>query len=542
MSKAKSKDQVAPKDSDVESKERAELAENGGSQVATAEGAGEDSTDAPEGSDKADENKADEKEPLHLSIEITSPSACQRHVTVTVPRDDIDRYYGTAVDELMPTAQVPGFRAGRAPRKLVESKFRKELSPQVKGQVVMDAITQVTETEKLSPISEPDFDFESVDLPDVGPLVFEYSIEVRPEFELPKWKGLKLERPVKKFSKADIDGRLERLLTGHGKLVPKDGPAESGDYVAVNLTFRHGNRKLNSAEEEVIRIRPVLSFRDGRIEEFEKVMVGVKAGETRVGQAKISADALDKTLRGQTVDAEFEVLEVKKAELPELTPSLLERLGGFQNEGELRDAIQQELEGQLRYHQSQKTRQQVTAALVEAANWELPPDLLRRQSQRELERTILELQASGFSTSEVRAHANELRQNILAVTARKLKEHFILERIAEEEKIEESDADYDAEIRRIALQSGESPRRVRARLEKRDMMDVLRNQIIERKVLDLIYEHAQFKEVAFEQAEPETEAIDQAASSENEQDAIPEARHDEGEPESAAATTPQNRD
>lgn len=469
------------------------------------------------------------KERLDLQVDIASPSACERHVTVTVAREDIERYFQDAFDEVMPEAQVPGFRAGRAPRKLVETRFRKQLAEKIKGSLVLDSIAQIGDDEELSAISEPDFDFDSIELPDEGPMIFEYKLEVRPEFNLPNWKGLELERPVKEFTREDIDQRLERSLLKHGKLIPKEGPAKWGDYVAVNLTFRDDDRLLSqSTDEEVIRIRKVLSFRDGTIEGFDELMEGAKAGDTRKGTARISADAPNVELRGKTVDAIFEVLDVKTVQLPELTPSLLERLGGYESEADLRDAVLDDLNRQLKYHQGQRARRQVTAALTEAANWELPPDLLKRQSIREMERSILELQRSGFSESEIRAHANELRQNILTSTARRLKEHFILEKIAEEEKIEEKPEDYDTEIELIAAQVGESPRRIRARLEKQDLMDVMRNQIIESKVLDLIYSHAKFVDIPFVEEAPEAEAVDQSvAGGEDRGAAIPQAKYDD---------------
>ena len=140
-----------------------------------------------------------------------------------------------------------------------------------------------------------------------------------------------------------------------------------------------------------------------------------------------------------------------------------------------------------------------------------------------MERAKLELRRNGFSDEQVQAHENLLRQNALENTARLLKEHFILERIAEEEKIEDSEADYDEEIRLIADQSGESPRRVRAQLEQRDLMDVLRNQIIERKVIDLVHSQAKFKDVPFELDGPDTEALDRAIG--GEESDIPEAKH-----------------
>ena len=105
----------------------------------------------------------------------------------------------------MPTAQVPGFRPGRAPRKLVETRFRKEIGDKVKSELLMDCLTQVNEDQKLAAISEPDLDLEAVELPAEGPLTFEFDVEVRPEFELPKWKGLAIEKPVREFSDADVE-------------------------------------------------------------------------------------------------------------------------------------------------------------------------------------------------------------------------------------------------------------------------------------------------------------------------------------------------
>ena len=84
---------------------------------------------------------------LHLDVQIESPSACQRHITVTVAREDIDRYFDDAVSEMMPTVAVPGFRVGRAPRKLIEARFRKDVADQIKGSLLLDSISQVTEDE-----------------------------------------------------------------------------------------------------------------------------------------------------------------------------------------------------------------------------------------------------------------------------------------------------------------------------------------------------------------------------------------------------------
>ena len=452
-----------------------------------------------------------EEQPLELDVQVTSPSACERHVTVTISRTDIERYLDDAFGEMMPTASVPGFRIGRAPRKVVENRFRDEVTEQVKSALLLDSLEQISKEERFTAISEPDFDLEAVEVPKEGPMTFEFTIEVRPEFDLPKWRGLKLNRPVREFTEADIDEQLEQMLSRYGQLVPHEGPASEGDYVSVRITSTVDGRQVAREDEEVIRLRPTLSFRDARLEGFSKLMEGAKAGDRRTAEVTLTKDASNVELRGKKVTLDFEVLDVKKLKLPDLTPEFLQEVGNFETEQQLREAIRMNLQRQLEYQQQRNARAQISALLTKSADWQLPPGLLERQSARELERAVMELRRSGFSEAEIRARENLLRQNSAASTATALKEHFILERIAEEEKIEVDEGDYDKEIFLIAAQSGESPRRVRAQLEKRGLMDVLRNQIIERKVLELVQSQAVFKDEPFEPQKSDTEAISVAA-------------------------------
>jgi trigger factor len=280
--------------------------------------------------------------------------------------------------------------------------------------------------------------------------------------------------------------------------------------IVANLRFLDGDTVLSAADELEILVRPSLSFADASLDGFEKLVKKAKPGTTVTATVKISDEAAVESLRGKDVTMELQVLEVKKLELPELSPELLLELGGFESADALHDAIRKQLENQLEWHRRRQVRQQVASALTASANWDLPPDLLRRQSQRELERSILELRRSGFDDDSIRRHVNELRQSVMASTARALKEHFILERIAEDQSISDTGGDYDDEIRAIAAQSGESPRRVRASLEKRGLMDVLRNQIIERKTLDVVTENAKFTDMPFEFPRPDTDAVDHA--------------------------------
>ncbi len=468
---------------------------------------------------------ADEKPKLTLEVKIDKPSACERHVTVGVSREDVDRYLKEQFDEVAPKAELPGFRAGRAPRKLVEKSFRSQVTEQVKGKLLMDSLAQISDDHEFSAISEPNFDFDKVEIPEAGPLTFEFDIEVRPEFDMPQWKGLKIERPVREYTDADVEEHLKRLLGRYGTRVTQEGPVAEGEgqFVRANITFKNGEEVVSVLNDEEIEVRKVLSFSDGRIEDFASLVIGKSAGDKVTGKVKITDDSTNEALRGKDVDAEIEVLEVRAVKLPDLDEGFLDRIGGFESESDLRVEVKKELERQLQYQQDQGVRKQITALLTIAANWDLPPALLRRQAGRELERSVLELQRNGFDNNTIQAYANDLRQNTLSSTATSLKEHFILERIAEEEKVDAEPGDYDAEIALIADQMNESARRVRARLEKRGQIDTLRNQIVERKVIGLIKDNASFADVPY--VAPKNEVTGVAFSVGGSSADIAEAKH-----------------
>jgi trigger factor len=127
--------------------------------------------------------------------------------------------------------------------------------------------------------------------------------------------------------------------------------------------------------------------------------------------------------------------------------------------------------------------------------WDLPQDLLQRQARSALNRRVMEMQSAGIADEEIRGRLRILQQDVLQSTAKSLKEHFVLQKIAENEKLEIDQDDIDDEIDRIAMQNDEAPRRVRARLEKEDMMEALATEIVERKALDLILDSAEYEDV-----------------------------------------------
>lgn len=512
-------------------------------------------TEVPPNTDAAPEPDAatavldpDAPEKLRQGVEIRDAGPCKKHIKVTVYREQIDERFDEKYSELTLSEQpqVRGFRPGKVPRKIIEQRYHKQVAEEVKTQVLMASLEQLAEDESISPLSPPDLNPNALSIPKEGPFIYEFDIEVRPEFELPPYKGLKLRRPVHTYTEAEIAAEKRRLLEPHGQIAPKDADPpiiEMGDIVTSDILVKFGDRELNTLTEVRSKVDKQLALADGIAEEFGAKMVGAKPGDQRTVDITLSQELNVPALRGRTVQGIFTIKDVKTIRLPELTRDLLEESFGVSTPETFETLVQVLLDRRLEYAQRQEARSQVLALLAESANWELPQDLLRRQARTTLGRRVMEMRNSGMSEEQILGRQRQLEQDVLRSTAAALKEHFVLQKVAELEKIEIEERDIDDEIERIADRNDESPRKVRARMEKEDMMEALATDLLERKALDLILAEATFEDYELTPEQTAEQSVEvatvsaQAAPEGSEPPAPEEAPAAEGEakPEGEAA-------
>ncbi|ODU00364.1 MAG: trigger factor [Planctomycetes bacterium SCN 63-9] len=457
---------------------------------------------------------AEPKRKLEIDVQIQDVGPCKKHLKVTIPREEIEKQFEDSLGSFQRDAQVPGFRPGKAPRQLVVKRFRKQVADQVKSSLLMSSLEQIGEEHNLNPITQPQLDIEAIELPDSGPMSFDMEVEVRPEFEVPDYTGIKAERPVKEITPADVDDQLTRFLERYARIVPKlEGGAEIGDHITADLSFVRDDQVLNEVKEIQFRLQPELRFKEGRIPGVGEALKGANPGDVREAAAEIGQSAVDPSIRGETIKVRFKVNDLKLAELPEATPAFLNSLG-FENIEELREGLKSALERRNQNQQRQAIRRQVLDALLAKTPFDLPKDLVSRQEKDTIRRLVMELRQEGLSDNEIRAREAQIRANAHQATLRSLQEFFLLAKIAEAEKIAVEDSDLEDEIESIAERTGESVRRVRSRVEKEGLSDSLTVQILERKVLDRVLEKVQIEDVVVTgpDADANVETLDDSAS------------------------------
>ena len=176
------------------------------------------------------ETDSEEQAKLKCDVNITDSGPWKKKIAITIPRSEVDKRREEKYGELMKDAQVPGFRKGRAPRRLIEKRFGEEVGDQLKLGLMADALQQIEDDQDFEVLGEPDFDPAKVEMPEAGDFSFDYEVEVKPTFELPSLENIKIEKPMFEVTGERVDEALQDMLNRYGTTEEITGEgAQEGD-------------------------------------------------------------------------------------------------------------------------------------------------------------------------------------------------------------------------------------------------------------------------------------------------------------------------
>lgn len=437
---------------------------------------------------KPEETATAEEAPA-MQVAVEDLGVCKKKLSITIPREAIDRKFEARFAELEREAQVPGFRPGHAPRRLIEKRFRRAVAEEVRVGLVSETLSKALDQEKLDVIGEPDIDPESVELPDDGPMTFSLELEVRPEFVLPDYAGIPVDVERHEVADKDVEQALGRLREMHGSLkaMRKGSKAKKGDIVTGVLSLKVGDVTVVDGEEARLPVAAV-SVQGVPVPTLPDVLEGAKAGETKTGTFTVGDDAQKEDLRGKEAEITIQVKEISRP-TPADDKTLLEQTA-YETIEALREGLKRQLERENESAYREAQEEAVRKWLLEHASFELPEGLAQRHAERLFVRHIVNLRYRGVPAEEIEKQREELRSIASANAARELKLFFILDAIAKKEKIEATDAEVDARLRFIAAQYGRRDDHIREEMQERGTLDSLRSQIRDDKVMRLLLERA----------------------------------------------------
>lgn len=436
-------------------------------------------------------------EPI-VAIEDIGP--CRKKITIEIPGDAVTSELGSSYEILSTQVAVPGFRHGKAPRKLVERKFGRLAREESRKRLVSDAYSKAVEQHGLRVLGEPEGgeQLEHAEVEPGKPISFTLEVEVAPEFALPSIEGIPVKKPLYEVTDEMVDEEIERWGIHEGGLESHD-KAEPGDYCT-------GTGRILDADGSVVIeiegavIQSPTADKGGRgmimgvmVDDFAKQLGSPKPGDTVRIKATGPEQHETARIRNQPITIEFDVARVDRI-VPLTAAQLSDRLG-IPDEARLREAITLRLNHRVMVRQQSAMRRQIAEHLLDAIDVDLPVKLTERQAERNIARRRYELMYRGYNAVQVEENIAEMRASSADVARRELKLFFILDKIAHDHNVQVTEGELNARVAQIAAERGESPEKMREQLIRSGQVNFLVQQVREHKAMDAALAKASIEEV-----------------------------------------------
>ena len=443
-----------------------------------------------------------------MKTELKDISPTRKQIDVEIDAAAVRTVYDRISDNYAKAASVPGFRPGHAPRAVVRTRFKDQIRTEVLKELLPDAVQKAVEEHKLEPLGEPELNLENSEgLDQLGqlPIAFNVSVEILPEIKLGEYKGLAATRSTRPVKDEDVDRVIESLRENSATLEPvEDRGAQPNDTVTASF---HG-KFIDDPTAEPIQVEDVdvILGGEGVVQEITDALTGARPDEEKTFTVNYPPEFSAKGLAGKQIEYTVKISAVRIKELPELDDDWAQSLGDeIESLEQLRTKIRSDLEDQVKQEADNKTRGGLIRQLVDSHDFELPERLVEQQTEHRLESVVRDMIGQGIDPRNPELQWDKARESLKEQASYDLRSSLLLERIAEEEKLEVSDQEVNDEINAIADASRQSPDQVRAILTKQGGERSIAGRLRNRKALDLLVENARVTEAEWKEETVESE-------------------------------------
>ncbi|MFP4458119.1 MAG: trigger factor [Candidatus Zixiibacteriota bacterium] len=408
-----------------------------------------------------------------MDITLEDKNSYTKELTLNYEASEIQERYNLKVKKYLPKIQIPGFRPGKVPKSLIKAKFGDALIEEIHQEMIQQDLQKAIQDEIANPIALKEI---NEDLPKFDEdFKLKAQIEVKPEIELKKFKGLEIEKPIYKPSDEDIDQTIENLRARSATLEEVDKEADMDDFLVVKID---GDMKY-------------LPLSDDVPDETLKKLLGLKKGDKiENGSFEFPKDYIDKTLAGRTVEGDIEVLQVKSKVLPKLDLDFMKTIfPDIEKEEDFRDMIVKNMDSELDSQARSQLESNATRALYDANDVEVP--------ESSVENELIDRFAKRYGlqpdkiTPEQLASLKQIHGKDLEIT---IGARWLLEKIAEEENFEASDEEINAKIQQHSQTLQMEAEKMREILEKRGEIETISTDIVIEKAMEVVLENAEITE------------------------------------------------
>lgn len=424
-------------------------------------------------------------------LEVISP--VKKKLLVEIEPEEVSKKLDEAFKELNRRAKVQGFRPGKVPRRILEAYYGAQVVEDVARDLVKETLPKVVEETKTFPLTFPAVENETFK----AGQSFKYSaiMEVKPEFELKDYLGLEVEREKVHVTDQDVQTHLEEIRKANGKLNPvgEERGVKENDYVILDYEGFQGATPMEGIKAQNF------SLRVGSHEfhqDFEKVLIGHKAGDMIDIHVKFDDTYHHAMLAGKEVDFKVKLTNIKELELPELNDDFAKNLGAdFGDLGGLKEKIREELIAREEKRVEKEMKRRLLQKISDRVDFELPECLIESEIDYGISTLRSNFMRMGSTLEKAGLKEEILREELRPASKRRVKELLILGEIAAQTDLTVDDTEVEDGFREMALSMSQDPQVLRRYYDAHQLLDSFKERLLEEKTLNYLIKGAKIQEI-----------------------------------------------
>jgi len=413
-------------------------------------------------------------------------------ITVEIPEEEFEDSLQKAYRIVVKKVNIPGFRKGKAPRRILENIYGREI-------LIEDALQDAIPTayfkaleeikDEYKPVSDPEYNLVSVEKG--SPVVFKAKFDLKPEVKLGQYKGIELEKTAVEIKKEDVDKELATMQQRYAKLTVVEGPAVSGDVLTIDFLGKVDGQPFEGGlgENHTLELGSN-TFIPG----FEEQLIGVNVQETKDLPVTFPVEYHAENLKGQDAVFTVTVKEIKRKELAELDDEFAKDVSDFDTLQELRQSIENNLNKAAQEKAESELKSNAIKIAAENAELEIPASMIEKRIDRLIGDLDYRLRQQGlmfdYYLQATNTKIEDLRNDYRAGAEASVRGDLVLEEIARVEQITVTTEDIDKEINKMAEAYKQEPGKLREFMEKQGQINALEFGIMIEKAIDFIIAEA----------------------------------------------------
>ncbi len=426
-----------------------------------------------------------------MKIDLENVSNLEKKLKIEVPTQTVNEEFSRAYKYLQREVNIKGFRKGKAPIAAIKSMYGDKVKSDVAQNIVQATYWNALKEHKLVPVSMPSIDFG--DVTEDQPFTFTAAFEIRPEVKVQKKSGFKVEKEKLEISDERINGVIDNVRQSHAtyQSITEDRAVQSKDFTLIDFEgFLDGTPfPGGTAKGHLLEIGSN-SFIPG----FEDGVIGMKKGETKDVQVTFPADYHSEDLKGKAVVFKVTVNEIQEKKLPEVNEEFAQKLE-HKSLQDFKDQVRKEIEGSEKGRIEGELRDSLLKMFVEANPVEAPKSLLEEQRKALVDDFKKRLQSQGFNDDNFEEYQQKWTEDFDKTAEFMVKSAFLIDKLAEDEKLHATDADIDAKFEAMAKQWGIEKDKIKSFYQEKQGLDRMKYQITEDNVFQYLLKNSQVDEV-----------------------------------------------